>query len=230
MVIDGCGQVYQRPVEAPAWMHTQGAMHQPMHSGSIRRRRVRLVLLARVPFDMMPLDIPATKLTEPVTRRAGPARATDAAGDAFESAFDENWLAVFRFALAWTNDWAAAEDLAQDSFLRLWDRRHEIDWTRPVLPWLLVATRRRATDRFRRIRRALNPRETGAAPIDSDARLEWLDLSAGFATLSALERTALVLTALLDMEAAAAGEVLGIGANAVRSAASRGRRKLKERR
>ena len=65
---------------------------------------------------------------------------------AYERAFQTHWGDVFRFALAWTlNDWAAAEDLAQEAFLRLWDHRGDLDWDRPVLPWLLVATRRLAT-------------------------------------------------------------------------------------
>jgi DNA-directed RNA polymerase specialized sigma24 family protein len=42
-----------------------------------------------------------------------------------------------------------------------------------------------------------------------------------------LERSALVLTTIEDLDAAAAGAILGIGANAVRSAASRGRQKLR---
>ena len=40
---------------------------------------------------------------------------------AYERAFADHWSDVFRFALAWTNDWGAAEDLAQDAFLRLAD-------------------------------------------------------------------------------------------------------------
>ena len=55
----------------------------------------------------------------------------------YERAFAAHWSDVFRFALAWTNDWAAAEDLAQEAFLRLWDNRAKLDWDRPVLPWLL---------------------------------------------------------------------------------------------
>ena len=76
---------------------------------------------------------------------------------AYERAFDAHWLDVFRFALAWTNDWAAAEDLAQEAYLRMWDHRQRLDWERPVLPWLLVTTRRLATDRFRTLRRRLLP-------------------------------------------------------------------------
>src|SRR3954447_18948526 len=91
---------------------------------------------------------------------------------AYERAFADHWTDVFRFALAWTNDWTAAEDLAQESYLRLWDHRGGLDWERPVLPWLLVTTRRLATDRFRRLRRRLST--PGAAPversIDEDTR------------------------------------------------------------
>ena len=76
---------------------------------------------------------------------------------AYERAFEAHWSDVFRFALAWTNDWAAAEDLAQEAYLRLWDNRGRLDWDRPVLPWLLVTTRRLATDRFRTLRRRSSP-------------------------------------------------------------------------
>ena len=195
-------------------------------------RRVRFGVLERVRFDVMPLDVTSTRAN--FTADGQPARLAESVPDphagTFETAYADTWLPVFRFALAWTNDWSAAEDLAQEAFLRLWGRRAEIDWSVSVLPWLLVTTRRSATDRFRRLRRALSlraPTDVGAGP---DARLEWLDLRESFRTLSSLERSALVLTAIEDLNATEAGAILGIEANAVRSAASRGRRKLKERR
>jgi RNA polymerase sigma-70 factor (ECF subfamily) len=193
---------------------------------------VRFGLLERVRFDVMPLDLAAPGPNR--TADGKPLRLAASGPDshvgAFETIYAAAWLPVFRFALAWTNDWSAAEDLAQEAFLRLWDRRAEIDWSAPVLPWLLVTTRRTATDRFRRLRRALSVREPIAVTPGSDARIEWLDLRASFRGLSALERSALVLTALEGLDAASAGAILGIGANAVRSAASRGRKKLKEQR
>ena len=194
--------------------------------------RVRFGMFERVRFVMMPLDLTAPTPSFAADRqplRPGESTPESHAG-AFEAAYETAWLPVFRFALAWTNDWSIAEDLAQDAFLRLWDRRAEVDWSAPVLPWLLVTTRRTATDRFRRLRRALAVREPVAVAPGSDARIEWLDLRASFRALSALERSALVLTALEDLDAAEAGAILGIAANAVRSAASRGRRKLKEQR
>ena len=189
-------------------------------------------MFERVRFEVMPLDLTAPRPNPAAD--AQPLRLAaslhDPHADAFEAAYAAAWLPVFRFALAWTNDWSAAEDLAQEAFLRLWDRRASVDWSVPVLPWLLVTTRHTATDRFRRLRRAVAVRGPVAIVPGSDARIEWLDLRASFRSLSALERSALVLTALEDMDASQAGEILGIEANAVRSAASRGRRKLRERR
>jgi DNA-directed RNA polymerase specialized sigma24 family protein len=52
----------------------------------------------------------------------------------FEGAYREAWSAVFRFAAAWTNHLPAAEDIAQEAFARLWQRRTSIDWRQPVVP------------------------------------------------------------------------------------------------
>jgi RNA polymerase sigma-70 factor (ECF subfamily) len=146
---------------------------------------------------------------------------------AYERAFEEHWTGVFRFALAWTNDWTAAEDLAQEAFLRLWNHRGQVDWTRPVLPWLLVTTRRLATDRFRMLRRRLLA-TTHAAPVDADPalRARWLDVANAMSDLSSLERTALVMTALQGATYEEAARVLGTTAGALRAAVSRARVKL----
>jgi RNA polymerase sigma-70 factor (ECF subfamily) len=153
----------------------------------------------------------------------------DATDLAYERAFEEHWTDVFRFALAWTNDWTAAEDLAQDAYIRLWNQRGRLDWNRPVLPWLLVATRRLATDRFRILRRRLAA-PTHAAPLDGDPalRARWLDVCAAMSDLSPLERTALVMTALEGATYEEAGGVLGTTAGALRAAVSRARAKLED--
>jgi RNA polymerase sigma-70 factor (ECF subfamily) len=155
------------------------------------------------------------------------------ADQAYERAFVDHWSDVFRFALAWTNDWSAAEDLAQEAFLRLWDGRGRLDWDRPVLPWLLVATRRLATDRFRRLRRRLGASLSDApadpATTDEATHDRWLDVAAAMAILSPLERAALVLTALDGMTYDETAELLGTTAGALRAAVSRARLKLEAR-
>ena len=146
---------------------------------------------------------------------------------AYERAFEEHWSDVFRFALAWTNDWTSAEDLAQDAYLRLWNHRARLDWGRPVLPWLLVTTRRLATDRFRMLRRRLTSTSLpGSIDADPALRARWLDVSAAMADLSPLERTALVMTAVEGATYEEAGSVLGTTAGALRAAVSRARTKF----
>jgi RNA polymerase sigma-70 factor (ECF subfamily) len=144
----------------------------------------------------------------------------------YERAYQAHWTPVFRFTLAWTNDWAAAEDIAQDAFLRLWRNRDRIDWSQDVLPWLLVASRRLATDRFRSLRRRILP-PPGPATLDDSARIRWLDLQAALKGLSSLERAATILT-LQGASSHEAAALLGTTAGSVRAAVGRAREKLQE--
>jgi len=144
---------------------------------------------------------------------------------AYQRAYEEHWHDVFRFALAWTNDWAAAEDLAQESYLRLWNSRLRIDWERPLLAWLLVTTRHLATDRFRALRRRVLSAPTPTTLVEVE-RDRWLDVQGAMASLSPLERTALVLTAVEGVSYTDAAAMLGTSAGALRAAVSRARDKL----
>ena len=144
---------------------------------------------------------------------------------AYERAYEAHWPDVFRFALAWTNDWGAAEDLAQEAYVRLWNQRGKLDWSQPILPWLLVTTRRLATDRFRGLRRRLFAAPPPAT-LDTSIQARWLDVCAAMAELSPLERTAIVMTALEGATYDEAAAVLGTTAGALRAAVSRARTKL----
>jgi len=144
---------------------------------------------------------------------------------AYHRAFEAHWPDVFRFALAWTNDWAEAEDLTQEAYLRLWNHRAQLDWDRPVLPWLLVTVRRLATDRFRRIRRRLLTAPEPAS-LDASVQARWLDVQAAMSELSPLERSALIMTAIEGATYEEAAVVLGTTAGALRAAVSRARTKL----
>jgi RNA polymerase sigma-70 factor (ECF subfamily) len=107
----------------------------------------------------------------------------------------------------------------------MWNNRQRLDWDRPVLPWLLVTTRRLATDRFRTLRRRIVPLSTPAA-LDETTQARWLDVRAAMSELSSLERTALVMTAVEGATYDQAAEVLGTSAGALRAAVSRARTKL----
>lgn len=142
----------------------------------------------------------------------------------FTDVFRAEWPAVFRFAAAWTNDLRSAEDIAQEAFARLWDRRDEVDWERPLIGWLLVVTRRLATDRFRRLRHPM-PRPR-VVDLNEDGIAAWIDVQASFGRLSPRERAAIVSVAILGLSPDEAAEPLGMTAGAVRAAVSRARDKL----
>jgi RNA polymerase sigma-70 factor (ECF subfamily) len=150
--------------------------------------------------------------------------------DQFEEEFRRHWLAVFRFAVGWTNDWASGEDIAQEAFARLWASREKIDWSASTLPWLLTTARHIATDRFRRLRRSAGRSFTAArrGPDDEDDRVTWLDAQRAMARLSPEQRIALILTAVVGLDSETAGAAMGMTASGVRAAASRARRRLAE--
>lgn len=151
------------------------------------------------------------------------------ADERYASAYATHWPDVFRFALSWTNDWAAAEDLAQEAFARLWRHRETLDWADPVMPWLIVTTRRLAQDRLRSIRRRLlGGHAAQPATLDAAVTDRWLDLRSAMAALTPLERAALVMTAVDGRTYDEAAALLGTSAGALRAAASRGRRKLED--
>lgn len=144
---------------------------------------------------------------------------------AYDRAFEAHWNDVFRFALAWTNDWGSAEDVAQETFVRLWRHRGSVDWTRDIRPWLLVTARRVAMDRFRALRRRLFG-SSAPASLTAEVVDRWVDTRRAMADLSPLERSSLILTAVDGHDSTEAAVMLGTSPGAVRAAASRARAKL----
>jgi RNA polymerase sigma-70 factor (ECF subfamily) len=143
--------------------------------------------------------------------------------------YRREWTPVFRLALALTNDWDEAWDIAQDCFRRVWERRAEIDWTRPTRPLLFVTARRLATDRIRRIRRRLTIRLGAIEPVgqlDEASTVRWLDVAASLGRLLPNERAAIVLVGVIGCSYGEAADVIGISEGAVRALMSRARQKL----
>jgi RNA polymerase sigma-70 factor (ECF subfamily) len=153
----------------------------------------------------------------------------------FDRTYEENWLAVFRLATAWTNDRDAAEDIAQETFIRLWHHRGTFDWEQPALPWLLVTARRLSASRFRILKRLIslaiaNPtvRELAISDAAGSVTDRWIDTKRAMARLAPRERTALIGVEVIGLSTAEAGLALGVSDGAVRALISRARRKLGE--
>ncbi len=143
----------------------------------------------------------------------------------YQRAYDQFSGDVFRFVLAWTNDWTSAEDLTQETYLRLWRHRASIDWDRPILPWLLVTARHLANNRFRALRRRLAWTRSDPSS-DELIRARWIDVCRALGTLTPIERTALIMTAVEGWSYAEVAAALNTTEGALRAAVSRARDKL----
>jgi RNA polymerase sigma-70 factor (ECF subfamily) len=70
--------------------------------------------------------------------------------DAMADLYDRFGRLVFSVIVAIVRDAAIAEDLAQETFIRVWNRVHAFDAERGALgPWLLAIARNRAIDHLR---------------------------------------------------------------------------------
>ena len=76
-------------------------------------------------------------------------------------------LCVRAFRLV--HDRKLSEDIVQDVFLMLWERREEIDFSRPVLPYLMTAVRNRSID-FLRSRKLHGDGTCGLDTLDGYVR------------------------------------------------------------
>jgi len=71
--------------------------------------------------------------------------------------YERHKTSVYRTALAITRDPAAAEDILQDCFIRIYERAHLIDNSRPLMPWLYRVTVNMAYNWERRRKRRQSP-------------------------------------------------------------------------
>ncbi len=160
---------------------------------------------------------------DPATIRAA------ASGDrrAFESLVREHQATVLRFVRPIVGD-AHADDVAQETFLRVHKRIGGFAFRSRFSTWLLQIARNAAVDELRG--RARRERLALAAPLPSppsapDARAE---LRAALASLSPLVVEALGHVEVFGLPYAEAAEVLGVPVGTVTSRVFQARRKLHE--
>jgi RNA polymerase sigma-70 factor (ECF subfamily) len=116
---------------------------------------------------------------------------------AFETLYERYGTLVYSVALRVTAEPEVAEDVAQETFLRLWrsPERYDPDRGR-FLTWLLSATRNRAVDQVRTQGRRRKRETTTDAPHKEPAATEMADPALA-AQLSDVRHT--VRTALRDL-------------------------------
>src|SRR5437763_6599421 len=151
--------------------------------------------------------------------------ARDGSAADLESLFRHHWPRAYRAAYLVVHDAAAAEDIAQESFLSAVRNLDRFDRRRPFGPWLHRIVVNRAIDwsRSRALRAEVGdaPLGTLAAPRPSDnpnAR----SLAGALAALSPEHRAVIVLRHLLEYTPGEIAELLGLPRGTVNSRLRRG--------
>ena len=138
-----------------------------------------------------------------------------------------------RFAERLLRDNAEAEDVVQETFLRLWQHAGEYSPKARVTTWLHRIAHNLAVDRLRGRGRLAALGDDDDIPISApqpvllDRARRAHALEAALATLPERQSAALTLVHLHGLSGAEACEVLGVGAEALESLLARGRRRLK---
>ena len=167
----------------------------------------------------------------PVRERREPALVREAqrgSAEAMEELFRRHWRRTHRAAFLVVGDSAAAEDIAQESFLAAIRALDRFDRRRPFGPWLHRIAVNRAIDfaRSRALRRESAISEApSAAAWDPDPLSE--ELLSGLAELTPEHRAVIVLRHLLGYTPGEIGEILGIARGTVNSRLRRGLDRLR---
>jgi RNA polymerase sigma-70 factor (ECF subfamily) len=138
-----------------------------------------------------------------------------------EALFRAHWPRAYRAAYLVTHDAAAAEDIAQESFLAAIRALDRFDRRRPFGPWLHRIAVNRAIDwaRARRLRSEVELSESVPAPPDNPPRD---DVLAALARLSPEHRAVIVMRYLLEFTPGEIAEALDIPRGTVNSRLRRG--------
>lgn len=160
--------------------------------------------------------------------------AVDGRGGAWAAIIAANMALVHRTAYRIVRDSQLAEDIAQESFLRLWKLAASWQPRGRISTWLCHVARNLAIDAIRRRGReqagALDDELPAGAPTPLEAmaaRERQGDIDRALADLPARQRDAIMLVHFADLTGAAAADVLGVSVEALESLLSRGRRALK---
>jgi RNA polymerase sigma-70 factor (ECF subfamily) len=147
-----------------------------------------------------------------------------------EALFKLHWPRAFRAAYLVCHDAAAAEDIAQESFLAAVRALDRFDRRRPFGPWLHRIVVNRAIDwgRARAARSEVELHET-AAPADTAPVGNSRTLASALASLSPEHRAVIVLRYLLEYTPGEIAELLELPRGTVNSRLRRGLDELGER-
>lgn len=145
----------------------------------------------------------------------------------FEDFFDTESAVLFRRLCLLTRDRTEAEDVMQDTFLRLWERWDRVSAMEDPTGYLYRTAMNVFRSRYRRARLATR-RAVGMVPRDGFAEADARRTVTGaLRMLTPRQRAAVVLTDLIGFSSEEAGHALGVKASTVRALAAQGRETLR---
>lgn len=173
--------------------------------------------------------IPLPPLPAPLARTG----ALDA--DAFQGLYREQASRVFSLCLRLTGDRVRAEELAQDVFVRVWEKRWLVPRDGDLTGWLTRVTMRVALNAFRGDRRRLERVEPVEEPsaverisLRTPAAIRRMDLATATARLPAKARAVYVLHEIEGFSHTEIAAQLGVAPGTVRAQLHRARQLMRE--
>jgi RNA polymerase sigma-70 factor (ECF subfamily) len=143
-----------------------------------------------------------------------------------EALFRNHWPRAYRAAYLVVHDAAAAEDIAQESFLAAVRALDTFDRRRPFGPWLHRIVVNRSIDwaRARSLRREVGDEALASAEARSEAPVQALSagVTAALAALPPDQRAVIVMRYLLEYSPGEIARMLGLPRGTVNSRLRRG--------
>lgn len=162
------------------------------------------------------------------------ARIGNGDGNAFRQVVERHLDPIVGFARRVLNDGAEADDVAQETFLRLWREAHRWQPRARLAAWLYRVAYNLCIDRLRRRRGMVDidqvpdPPSPAPSPEDGIAAAEQsMRIERAISELPERQRAAILLVHRQGLGNIAAAEILGVSVEALESLLARGRRQLK---
>jgi RNA polymerase sigma-70 factor (ECF subfamily) len=164
-----------------------------------------------------------------VSAHASPSEAIVDHAAAFEDFFRVQTQSLYAHLCLITGNRAEAEELAQDAFLKVWERWDRVAHMEEPVGYLYRTAMNLFRKRYRRAVLAL--RKTVSADVRRDEFTTAEDRSVvaqALVELTPRQRAALVLTELIGFSSGEAGRMLGVSPGTVRVLALQGRAAMKQ--
>jgi len=146
----------------------------------------------------------------------------------FEAFFRDQTQSLYAHLCLITGNRAEAEELAQEAFLKVWERWDRVAGMEEPIGYLYRTAMNLFRKRHRRAMLALRKTVSDERRIDEFATVDDRSLVArALGSLAPRQRAALVLTELIGFSSEEAASMLGVSAGTVRSLASQGRAAMK---